>query len=135
MLFSFCNCILFASFEPHPVLQLSKLTFSLAKHKQNRDKLRTEFHKLQQSAGLLGSIGAANNAGHKKSFVLLEDFENRMNETVNLENSIENFRQKHSELTLDIKVYEKKIEKVKNNSVTGSVGASSVNGPVGVSAM
>merc|ERR1719346_470493 len=31
---------------------------SLAKMKQQRDRLRNEYHKLQQNAGLLGSIGA-----------------------------------------------------------------------------
>lgn len=109
---------------------------SLTKHKQNRDKLRTEFHKLQQNAGLLGSIGAANNAGHKKSLVLLKDFEERQDETLKLEGDIEDFRKKHGELTLDIKVYEKKIEKVRQATNITAVGTSSGSSTaVGVTAM
>jgi len=109
---------------------------SLAKHKQNRDRLRTEFHKLQQNAGLLGSIGAANNAGHKKSLVLLKDFENRQDETLKLEENIDCFRNKHGELTLDIKVYEKKIDKVRQATNVSHVGGSSGSTTtVGVTAM
>ena len=82
----------------------------LTKQKQKRDKLRADIHARQQNAGLLGSIGSGN-TGQKKSFVLLEDFENRLDEINKLEADIERFKQRHEELTLEIKVFEKKLEK------------------------
>ena len=85
---------------------------SLAKMKQQRDRLRNEYHKLQQNAGLLGSIGAGN-TGHKKSLILLHDFEERQDEIEKLERDIENFKQRHQELTIDIKSTEKKLAKTR----------------------
>lgn len=85
---------------------------SLAKCKQQRDKLRSEFHRLQQNAGLLGSIGSGK-AGHKKSLILLKDFEGRQDEAEQLEKDIDQFKSRHGELTLEIKVTEKKLEKTK----------------------
>merc|ERR1711988_1186042 len=85
---------------------------SLAKMKQQRDRLRNEYHKLQQNAGLLGSIGAGN-TGHKKSLILLHDFEERQDEIEKLERDIENFKQRHQELTIDIKCTEKKLAKTR----------------------
>jgi len=85
---------------------------ALTAQKQERDRLRAEFHSRQQNAGLLGSIGSGNNA-NKKSLVLLKDFEERQDETAKLEQDIEKFQKRHAELTLDIKVIEKKLEKSK----------------------
>lgn len=83
---------------------------ALTKQKQRRDKLRAEIHTRQQNAGLLGSIGSGN-TGQKKSFVLLEDFENRLDEINKLEMDIERFKSRHAELSLEIKVLEKKLDK------------------------
>merc|ERR1712168_871968 len=85
---------------------------ALTAQKQERDRLRAEFHSRQQHAGLLGSIGSGNNA-NKKSLVLLKDFEERQDETDKLQQDIEKFQKRHAELTLDIKVIEKKLEKSK----------------------
>jgi len=93
----------------------------LTKQKQKRDKLRADIHTRQQNAGLLGSIGSGN-TGQKKSFVLLEDFENRLDEINKLEADIDSFKTRHEELTLDIKVLEKKLEK--SNEAGAAVPAS-----------
>ena len=103
----------------------------LNKHKQNRDRLRSEYHKLQQNAGLLGSIGGSGIGGNKKSLILLKDFEERQDESLKLEADIDSFRNRHGELILDIKVFEKKMEKVKNagsaNVMNGDVGIPQMN--------
>jgi len=90
---------------------------SLAKCKQQRDALKSEFFKIEQNAGLLGSIGATSN-DNKKSKILLKDFQERQDETIKLEQDIENFRKRHAELSLDIKVFENKVEKVKQIGVS-----------------
>ena len=70
----------------------------------------TDFFTFISTFSLFGSIGSGN-TGQKKSFVLLEDFENRLDEINKLEADIERFKTRHEELTLEIKVLEKKLEK------------------------
>ncbi|KAG8591368.1 hypothetical protein GDO81_000146 [Engystomops pustulosus] len=69
----------------------------LTKTKQARDSLRMENLKLKQKCGLLGNK------------VLLRDFEDKVDTTEELKQTLENLKRRHAELTLSSKGLTKKI--------------------------
>ncbi|XP_069833487.1 cilia- and flagella-associated protein 184 [Dendropsophus ebraccatus] len=73
----------------------------LTKTKQARDSLRMDNLKLKQKCGLLGNK------------VLLRDFEDKVDATEELRQTLENLKRRHAELTLSSKGLMKKIDEVK----------------------
>ncbi|XP_077136215.1 cilia- and flagella-associated protein 184 [Ranitomeya variabilis] len=73
----------------------------LTKTKQARDSLRMDNLKLKQKCGLLGNK------------VLLRDFEDKVDASEELRQTLENLKRQHAELTLSSKGLEKKITEVK----------------------
>jgi hypothetical protein len=73
----------------------------LSRTKQSRDALRIDNQRLRQNCGLLGNES------------LLRDFEERKDESEDLDNQLENLKMLHAELTLNLNGVRKKIEQAR----------------------